>query len=121
MGWAVTSRRAEFMTAQVFDWTTAMANKRHTAARAAKTCEQLSMELSAYFDGELLGAERAEVELHLSECEACSAKLNQMKKLRQAMVGLSAAMPRGGSVLEMLRAELRGKQAERPRGKTRTN
>jgi anti-sigma factor RsiW len=109
------------MTAQVIDWTSAMTNKRQTASQAAKTCEQLSMELSAYFDGELDGQERAAVELHLSECEICSAKLDQMKKLRRAMTGLSATMPRGGSVLDMLKAELRAKQPEKSAGKRRTS
>jgi anti-sigma factor RsiW len=95
------------MTAQVIDWTTAMTTKRHSAPRAAKSCEQLSTDLSAYFDSELDGADRAAMELHLSECEACGKKLEQMRTLRSAMTRLSAAMPRGGSVLDLLKAELR--------------
>ena len=96
------------MAAQVIDWNTAMTTKRQTAARTAKTCEQLSMELSAYFDGELEAPDRAAIELHVSECEACSRKLEQMRKLRSALSTLSSGAPRTGSVLDMLRAELQG-------------
>ena len=111
---------SQLMAAQVIDWNTAMTTKRQSAARTAKTCEQLSMELSAYFDGELDPADRAAIELHVSECEACSRKLEQMRKLRSALSSLSAGAPRTGSVLDMLRAELRSGTGD-PSGGRKSN
>jgi anti-sigma factor RsiW len=108
------------MTAQVIDWTTAMTKKRQTGSEA-KSCERLSLNLSAYFDGELDGEDRAAVELHLGECEACGGKLEQMRALRSAMTRLSVAMPRGGSVLDMLKAEMRKEATGKPGGKRRTS
>ncbi len=98
-----------------------MTTKRHSVPRAAKSCEQFSTDLSAYFDGELDGADRAAMELHLSACEACRNTLDRMRILRSAMTRLSAAMPRGGSVLDQLKAELRNSVPEKTAGRHRTS
>lgn len=104
---------AEPMNAMVIDWNAAMTNKRLSAKPAAKTCEQYSVDLSAYFDGELEGAEQDAVELHLKTCEACTRKLDNLKRLRRAMSALSTPIPRRGSVLDLLRAEMQGERAEK--------
>ncbi len=108
---------ADPMTAMVIDWNAAMTNKRPSAKPAAKTCEQYSVDLSAYFDGELEGVEREAVELHLKTCAACTDKLDNLKRLRSAMSALSTPVPRRGSVLDLLKAELRGERADRTEGK----
>lgn len=82
--------------------------------QAAKTCERFAVDLSAYFDGELDGAELVAVEQHLSGCGACTEKLEKLNKLRVAMTGLSLPASRRGSVLGLLRSELRGNGASKP-------
>lgn len=109
------------MTAQTIDWTTAMTTKRQSAPGAAKSCEPFSADLSAYFDGELDAEERAAMELHLSSCAACRQKLDQMHTLRSAMTRLAAATPRGGSVLDLLKAEFRNSAAEKTGGRRGTS
>jgi anti-sigma factor RsiW len=108
------------MTAQVIDWTLAMAKKRK-ADTEAKSCERLSMELSAYFDGELEGETHAAVEQHVGGCDVCGKKLAELRALRSAMTRLSVSMPRGGSVIDMLKAELRKDAPPKPSDKRRTN
>ncbi len=102
----------------VTDWNTAMTTKRSTTKVMAKTCEQLSVDLSAYSDGELEGPEREALELHIATCDACARKLNDLKRLRSALTTLSAPVTRRASVLDVLKAELRGdgasKLAKRP-------
>jgi len=109
------------MTAQTIDWTTAMTTKRQSAPGAVKSCEPFSADLSAYFDGELDGADGAALELHLSACEACRRKLDQMRSLRSAMTRLAAATPRGASVLDLLKAEMRKEAAGKAAGERGTS
>jgi anti-sigma factor RsiW len=107
------------MTASAIDWNAAMTMKRSSAQATAKACEQLAVDLSAYFDGELGDAERNAVEQHVSECDACTDKLENLKKLRNAMSNLAIPTSRRGSVLEMLKAELRGEGGMKSSGKRR--
>lgn len=46
--------------------------------------------LSAYFDGLLSGAERAELEKHLKTCETCSARLEELVRLEIAVKKIPA-------------------------------
>src|SRR5262249_49928934 len=110
------TKRAGDMNAMVIDWNTAMTTKRPKVM--AKTCEQLSVDLSAYSDGELEGPEREALEVHLATCGACTKKLSDLKRLRGALSSLSAPVTRRGSVLDLLKAEMRnegvGKPGKRP-------
>jgi len=45
--------------------------------------------LTAYFDGELDGARRQQVEAHLAECPECRQELEELKTLRQALASLA--------------------------------
>lgn len=48
-------------------------------------CERFQMLLSAYADGEVSAKERAQVELHLSACSDCRARLLDLKALSAAV------------------------------------
>ena len=48
-------------------------------------CEKLAVELSAYFDKELNGAQAAAVEAHLAGCADCRGDLEKMTRLRNAL------------------------------------
>ena len=49
--------------------------------------------LSAHLDGELIGAERAEVERHIAECEDCAYELNALASVRTALRSLPQLEP----------------------------
>jgi anti-sigma factor RsiW len=98
----------------VLNWIAAMETKRQSAPAATKTCDQLSVDLSAYFDGELEGVAREQMEAHLRGCEACSHKLDSFTRLRVAMTGLSRSSKSHGSVVDALKAELRSAKQSPP-------
>lgn len=97
------------MNAMVIDWNAAMTTKQPRVKGSA--CEQFSVDLSAYSDGELDGPEREALEVHLATCGACTKKLSDLKRLRSALTTLSAPVTRRGSVLDVLKAEMRGEGA----------
>lgn len=73
-----------------------------------KNCNELAPLLSAYFDGELTEAERAEVSAHLRECEACRARLSEYAAMRETLLSLEEPeVPAhfAESVMEVIRAE----------------
>lgn len=74
-------------------------------------CAEIKDELSAYIDGELPPARRADVEAHVAGCPQCR---QQVAELRQLAAGV-AAMPKMQPAPQFL-AEVRGKLArgERP-------
>ena len=45
------------------------------------SCSRIAQRLEKYFDGEMTEHERAFIEEHLFECQACHAKLNLLKEL----------------------------------------
>ena len=53
-----------------------------------RKCDDIRGRLTLYLDNELQGAERATVEAHLSECEACAAlfarELNFLDAVRKS-------------------------------------
>src|ERR1700730_16328036 len=49
------------------------------------TCEQTEARLSDYLDGALLGAERAEFEAHVGECERCAPLVAHVSQLLSGM------------------------------------
>ncbi len=69
-------------------------------------CEKYSVELSAYFDGELEGEELTIMEGHLETCEGCRHSLGRLKKLHGALTSLSAPPLRQRSVLAEIKSKL---------------
>jgi anti-sigma factor RsiW len=57
------------------------------------TCERIEELLSAYLEGELAAAERAEVEGHLAACPDCAALLGLMKETMAAAGGFPEVEP----------------------------
>jgi predicted anti-sigma-YlaC factor YlaD len=57
------------------------------------TCERIEELLSAYLEGELAGAERAEVAAHLAACPECAGLVELMKETVGAMAGFPEAEP----------------------------
>jgi predicted anti-sigma-YlaC factor YlaD len=57
------------------------------------TCQRIEELLSAYLEGELAAAERAELETHLAACPECDALLALMKDMTGAMAAFPAAEP----------------------------
>ncbi len=57
------------------------------------TCERIEELLSAYLEGELGAAERAEVESHLASCPACAGLLEALREVTGAMASFPEAEP----------------------------
>lgn len=57
------------------------------------TCERFEELLSAYLEGELAAAEKAEVDAHLAACPKCAALLALMKDMTGAMAAFPEAEP----------------------------
>jgi anti-sigma factor RsiW len=57
------------------------------------TCERIEGLLSAYLEGELAAAERAEVEDHLSACPDCAALAGLMRESMTAAAGFPEVEP----------------------------
>ncbi len=57
------------------------------------TCERIEELLSAYLEGELAPAERAEVETHLTACPACAEFAGLMREALEAAAGFPEAEP----------------------------
>ena len=57
------------------------------------TCERFEELLSAYLEGKLAAAEKAEVDVHLAACPECAALLALMKDMTGAMAGFPLAEP----------------------------
>ncbi len=57
------------------------------------TCERIEELLSAYLEGELAPAERAEVEAHLAACPACAGFAGLMKEGLEAAAGFPEIEP----------------------------
>ena len=57
--------------------------------------KQWTDQLSDYLDGELTLAEQAAVEAHLRECTACTAVLNDLKRVVARAQGIDARPPQG--------------------------
>ena len=57
------------------------------------TCERFEELLSAYLEGELAAAEKAEVDAHLAACPECAALVGLMKETTEAMAGFPEVEP----------------------------
>ena len=57
------------------------------------TCERFEELLSAYLEGELAAAEKAEVDAHLAACPKCATLLTLMKDMTGAMAAFPEAEP----------------------------
>ena len=83
------------------------------------SCSKYSVDLSAYFDGELEAEAESALQKHLKDCESCRVNLEKMRLIRSAMSGFGKGSVRGpGSVLESLRSRLAAEKG--PRGKKNT-
>ena len=72
-----------------------------------KGCKAYAVDLSAYFDGELEGAARQDMEAHLGACEGCRDTLQRLARLRSALHAMARPTGRRSrSVLEDLKARL---------------
>lgn len=58
-----------------------------------KACQNYSLNISAFFDGELEGDELKELELHLQSCEFCQTDLEGMKNIQAVISAASASSP----------------------------
>jgi anti-sigma factor RsiW len=73
----------------------------------ATGCKAYAVQLSAYFDGELEGAELQAVEAHLAGCDGCRNTLQRLGKLRHALHTLARPTGRQSrSILDDLKARL---------------
>ena len=97
------------------EWGSLMAKK--TSNRpAVGNCKDYTVDLSAYFDGELEGKAKDALEAHLNGCEGCRARLDNMSRLRVALSGLSRpGIKRTGSVMDMLKEKLAAEGAGGPK------
>jgi predicted anti-sigma-YlaC factor YlaD len=57
------------------------------------TCERIEELLSAYLEGELAAAEKAEMDVHLAACPECAALLALMKDMSGAMAAFGEVEP----------------------------
>lgn len=69
-------------------------------------CEKHSIDLSAYFDGELEGEELTIIVGHLETCEGCRNSLGRLKKLHGALTSLSAPPLGQRSILAEIKSKL---------------
>ena len=75
--------------------------------KMSDTCAKFSVDLSAYFDGELEAEEEKALKAHLDACDKCRGDLDRMRRIRSAMSGLGRRSHHGpDSVLESLRNKL---------------
>lgn len=72
----------------------------------SKGCAKYSLDLSAYFDGELEGEALTRLQEHLDECEACQAALDKFRRIREAMTQLARRPGGSKSILDAVRARL---------------
>ena len=72
----------------------------------SKECKSYSVDLSAYFDGELEGEALEKMQIHLKGCKDCKQKLDKFGKLHNAMAGLSGPSRQGRSILDDIKAKL---------------
>ena len=71
-----------------------------SGGKTPMTCEELSVELSAYYDGELQGVEKENVEQHLRSCKPCQDTLEKMGGISRALTGLAGRSGEKHSMLE---------------------
>lgn len=55
------------------------------------TCQQTAELLSSYVDGELVPADRAEIDVHLAECTSCLAQVESARCLKHAVARLAGS------------------------------
>jgi Putative zinc-finger len=58
------------------------------------TCEQLEPLLSAHYDGELSESERANVDKHLADCQACQTRLMEVAAVAATLKALPTLSPK---------------------------
>ncbi|MBM3859174.1 MAG: hypothetical protein FJ395_05940 [Verrucomicrobia bacterium] len=76
------------------------------------TCRQIEKELSAYIDGELADAARAEVRMHLDACDRCRRHLAQLEQLGNGVARLPQLAPPPGFAADV-RRKISGNDTQR--------
>ncbi len=75
-----------------------------------KDCDKYADDLSAWIDGELTAAWRAEIEAHLAGCDACRARVAQLRKVAAGIAALPEAQPAPGFLADVRRRISEGEQ-----------
>lgn len=65
-----------------------------------KSCKELIVDLSAYYDGELQGEALEEVERHLANCDACKESMTGYNQISHALHGLVGKRDRRKSMVD---------------------
>lgn len=77
------------------------------------SCPEFSVDLSAYFDGELESEEIITIETHLKTCDGCQASLAQFNAIRKAMkTRLAEGLKGRKPIFEAIREQLEAEQEE---------
>jgi Putative zinc-finger len=76
-----------------------------------KGCRDIQEELSAYVDGELTPARRADIEAHVASCAPCRQKLAELKAVAAGVAALPKMQPATGFLADV-RRKIEG--AEKP-------
>ena len=77
-----------------------------------KRCQDIQAELSAYVDGELSSALRAEIETHLASCPRCQQELSELRTLAVGMAALPKLQPPPRFLANVRRKIARGDRPE---------
>ena len=84
----------------------------------SKSCPEFSVDLSAFFDGELETEENERIENHLAECDDCRDQLDKFLAIRMAMrdrvkEGLRGRKSIFDAIKDQLEKEIRNRQMEK--------
>ncbi len=59
----------------------------------SESCSQMARRLSAFLDGQLTVAERRSLEMHLNRCAACTAEIQNMRRVQAELKRLPVRIP----------------------------
>jgi mycothiol system anti-sigma-R factor len=71
-------------------------------------CEHVLRQIELYLDGELIGVERVEIEVHLGECSPCHGHSEFQRRLKDMLRAKGGCHDVPPEVVERLRAMLSG-------------
>jgi anti-sigma factor RsiW len=77
-----------------------------------KDCQDMRTQLSAYVDGELTPAQRAEVDAHLASCPDCQQEVAELKTLAAGLAALPQLRPAPRFLADVRRKIARGENPE---------
>jgi mycothiol system anti-sigma-R factor len=73
-------------------------------------CEHVLRQIELYLDGELVGVERVEIEVHLGECSPCQGHSEFQRRLKEMLRAKCGCHDVPLEVVERLRAALSVRQ-----------